>query len=277
MPFAIICDKTNEYTDSFDDVVILQNATRSYVDKLSLTSLAPFEKTIFIDSDCLAYRDLNDLWDLFREAPPFCALGSVLSFDSDDGWFKREDVGIFSDKVRFHISFHGGAYYIERSNPTLNAFSDTVTYVHQHYLEYKFRHFPKPSDETVFSLAMAVSGFAPVAGAGTCFCFLPRAKSVKADIRNGSLSYEAFFKQSGLLKRYENVYLLHWGHHKYFWLFFRQSLALTAESESTWTACCDFFTLFRFFRFRSMLKKMIPYRLKRAIYLANTWIKRVFD
>lgn len=117
LPFAVICDKTNEYTDAFDDVVIFPDATRSYLDKLALTSLASYEKTIFINADCLAYRDLNDLWDVFRDAPPFCCLGSVLPFDSDEGWFKRENVGVFSDKVRFHISFHGGAYYIERSNP----------------------------------------------------------------------------------------------------------------------------------------------------------------
>ena len=55
-PFAIICDRENKYTDLFDDVVIMNDPapTRSYMDKVYLPVYAPYDETIFIDSDVLA-------------------------------------------------------------------------------------------------------------------------------------------------------------------------------------------------------------------------------
>lgn len=266
LPFAIICDKVNKYTYSFDDVVLVSDAKRSYLDKLALTSLAPYDKTIFIDADCIAYRDLNDLWDVFKNAPPFNCLGLALPFDADYGWFKREDVGIFRDKVKFHITFHGGAYYIERSNPALSAFSETVAYVNEHYQEYKFRFFPRACDEPVFSLAMAVHGFAPVAAHEKYICFLPMVKSVRADIKVGALSYEWPLIPGG---KYENVYLLHWGHHKFFWLFLRQSFVLIAVSKGRSSAFNDVVKLFGLVLIHSIRRfalHLFPYWLKRAVF-----------
>ena len=41
-PFAIICDRENEYTAAFDKVVRLDNPSRSYIDKLLLFEYIPF-------------------------------------------------------------------------------------------------------------------------------------------------------------------------------------------------------------------------------------------
>lgn len=264
LPFAIICDKENKFTEQFDDVVLLPGAKHSYLDKLSIINLAPYEKTIFIDSDCLAYRDLNDLWEVFKDAPPFSSLGSVLPFSSDYGWFKREDVGIFSDKVKFHIAFHGGIYYIERLNPALGTFSGTVSYVSEHFQEFRFRMFKKPTDEAVFSLAMAVHGFSPMMGLLDFVCFLPMVQSVEADIRVGALSFDWVHRQTGQSQRYEDVYLLHWGHQGKLWLFFKQTFTLVAESEGLWRAFRESFYIFSI---KGVYKKLIPYRLKRVVYL----------
>ena len=83
LPFAIICDRTNRYTDCFDDVILLPDPSRSYNDKLRLPSLAPYDHTIFVDADCLAYRDLNDMWEMFEGAPAFGVLGRQLPLDSE--------------------------------------------------------------------------------------------------------------------------------------------------------------------------------------------------
>lgn len=54
LPFEIICDRRNEYTDEFDVTVILEDASRSFMYKLlSLYGNSPFEETIFIDVDTL--------------------------------------------------------------------------------------------------------------------------------------------------------------------------------------------------------------------------------
>ena len=65
-PFAIICDRENEYTAAFDKVIRLENPTNSYMDKLRLFDCLPFDETIFIDADCLVYGNVDRWWALFE-------------------------------------------------------------------------------------------------------------------------------------------------------------------------------------------------------------------
>lgn len=78
LPFAILCDRENEYTSGFDDVRIIPNAHRSYLDKLEVFDRLPYDINIFIDSDCIAYGDLNRLFGLFEEADDFFAASEGL-------------------------------------------------------------------------------------------------------------------------------------------------------------------------------------------------------
>lgn len=61
-PFAIVADRENSVTAQFDKVVILDNPSCSYMDKLEMLQMPLFNENIFIDSDCLAYSDLNYYW-----------------------------------------------------------------------------------------------------------------------------------------------------------------------------------------------------------------------
>ena len=54
LPFAILCDKENEYTKAFDQVILFQPGPRVYFNKFELLRRCPFDETIFIDADCLA-------------------------------------------------------------------------------------------------------------------------------------------------------------------------------------------------------------------------------
>ena len=71
VPFAILADQENEYTAEFDDVRLFPGAHRNYLDKLEMFALLPYDVNIFIDADCLAYGDLNWLFDLFQNADDF--------------------------------------------------------------------------------------------------------------------------------------------------------------------------------------------------------------
>ncbi|MCR5736903.1 MAG: hypothetical protein K6G64_04550 [Eubacterium sp.] len=82
LPFAILCDRENEYTEQFDDIILFKDgATNSYLDKLSLGEYLPYEETIFIDADCLAFDDLNALFGYFEKADDFSCFGRVLPLD----------------------------------------------------------------------------------------------------------------------------------------------------------------------------------------------------
>ena len=91
MPFAIACDQENAYTALFDDVVILspsaQTAGHSFWTKFELLIHAPYDETIFIDADCLAYADLNGYWQYFSDADDFTGCGTNYPIDSEQGLF----------------------------------------------------------------------------------------------------------------------------------------------------------------------------------------------
>ena len=72
LPFAILCEEENEYTKEFDVVKVYPKATRSYLDKLEMFDLLPFDINIFIDADCLCFSDINHLFDIFENADDFC-------------------------------------------------------------------------------------------------------------------------------------------------------------------------------------------------------------
>ena len=78
LPFAVLADRENAYTEEFDDVILMENVTNSYLDKLSLYDYLPYDISIFIDADCLAYGDLNMIPELFAQADDFCCFGNQI-------------------------------------------------------------------------------------------------------------------------------------------------------------------------------------------------------
>ena len=82
VPFAIVCDRENEITAEFDDVVILEKANGDYRDKFSLLVNAPYDENIFIEPDCLIYRNLDFFWELLSKLATYLILllSSLLLF-----------------------------------------------------------------------------------------------------------------------------------------------------------------------------------------------------
>ena len=74
-PVAIICDRENEYTKAFDAVVILPDVKCDYRDKFRLLVDCPYDETIFIEPDCLIYRNLDHFWDLLSGESDFTSFG----------------------------------------------------------------------------------------------------------------------------------------------------------------------------------------------------------
>ena len=206
MPFAIICDRENEYTKEFDDVILISDPFNSFLDKLRLPELAPYDETLFIDSDCLAYRDLNGLWKYFSHCRDFAAVGCRHPFGSY-GWVDKEGAGVFKDKVRYSMVFQGGLYFIRKGK--LASFSDTCWFILNHFESFSFPNYPSsdPVDEPILALACAVHDYPPVINRyERVFCYYPLTKIVKADISRGRLSFKSVFIPSFSFCNY----FLHW-------------------------------------------------------------------
>ena len=96
MPFAILCDRENEHTKCFDQTIVFTPTGKPFFDKFELLRLAPFDETIFIDADCLAYRDLNEFWDFFAGADDVSGAGYNVPADSDRGLYRLADIGDYA-------------------------------------------------------------------------------------------------------------------------------------------------------------------------------------
>ncbi len=162
LPFALIADRENELTAEFDRVVLISDAEKNYNDKLKLFRELPFDETIFVDADCLAYGDLNDWFAFFADAGDFAAFGySIDDLTSADGWFDPAGMREFSPQITFIPNFNGGVYYLRKTEKCAKVF-EIANYCAPRYADYSFRKFKEAADEPLLALGAAVCGLRPV-------------------------------------------------------------------------------------------------------------------
>ena len=188
-PFAIMCDRENDITAMFDDVVLLDHPTVSYFDKFELLVKAPYDETIFIDSDCLAYDNLNDFWKYFENADDFSAAGTNYPLDSDRGLFNYEEIGDYRSRVACKPDIHGGLYFIRRGE-ICNAIYQDSLYIAQHYNDFRWPDYCAPNaDEPVLCLAMAANGCKATDAAPNNYGIPWEVTEMDCDLFTGKLTY----------------------------------------------------------------------------------------
>lgn len=74
-PFAILCDRENKYTKDFDQVVLLDNVKNNYHDKFRMLIDSPYQEGIFIEPDCLIYRDISCFFDMLAKDSDLTSFG----------------------------------------------------------------------------------------------------------------------------------------------------------------------------------------------------------
>lgn len=211
-PFAILCDREHEYTKEFDDVFLLEKANCNYLDKLKLYDYLPYDETIFIDADSLAYGDLDEWWDLFRDADDFSLFGYAWTdLKSGRGWFVPDGAGEFKDRITFIPDFNGGVYYMRKSERCKKVF-ELANYFAVHFNEYTFNDFTTPADEPCLAMTMAIEQCMPLDLKEKGLVFAPKRKSIELDIT----------KPIAFLRKNTGEYKLHLVH----WSNFRTKLSL---------------------------------------------------
>lgn len=204
-PFAIMCDRENEITAMFDEVVILENPTISYFDKFELLIKAPFDETIFIDSDCLAYANLNDFWDYFANADDFSAAGTNYPLDSDLGLFYRDHIGDYRDRVQCKPDIHGGLYFIRRGETCQAIYKDS-RYIARHYNDFKWADICAPNaDEPVLCLAMAANGCKATPAAPDNYGIPWEVTEMECDLFTGKCTYATAWHP-----KVDQGHMIHW-------------------------------------------------------------------
>lgn len=208
-PFTIICDRENEYTAEFDDVILLKEAHCNYLDKLQLYKYLPYDETIFIDADSLAYGDLDEWWDIFKDAADFSLFGYAWTdLKSGRGWFVPDGTGEFKDRISFIPDFNGGIYYMRRSEKCRRVF-ELANYFAEHFSEYVFNGFDSAADEPCLALAMAVEQCMPLDIKKKGLVFAPAKKDIELDISKPLAFYHGKNCEKGYL-----VNLIHWSNYR---------------------------------------------------------------
>lgn len=208
LPFTIVCDRENQWTEAFDNVVVRTDLSMSYMDKLSILNTPPYDENIFIDADSLAYRDLNDLFDFMPQEGVACVGRKLPTTDTENGWFTFANIGVYKDRVQFIPQMHGGIIFFRNDDLTAKIHADSM-HIATNYSSFKFRYFQKPADEPVLSLAIAANAGSLVEveemDTANIYAFFPSIAKVISDMPSGMLSY---INRRG--KRIDNVYLCHW-------------------------------------------------------------------
>lgn len=151
--------------------------------KLHLDKLASSGQTLFIDSDCLVYRNLSFVFDEF-EGNAVSVAGNYISTGE---WF-----GNVSDICRrFNVQhlpkFNGGVYYLE-NGPVAAKVYQTARDLEKQYDEIGFvRLRNRPNDEMLLALAMELNKQKPIPDDGTILAeFVNFQSGIKSDLLNGA-------------------------------------------------------------------------------------------
>ena len=201
-PFAIICDRENEYTANFDKVVRLEDPANSYLDKLRIFDCLPYDETIFIDADCLVYGDIDRWWELFEQAGDCSVFGCAYEdLTTERGWFRVEGMKKYRDRIHFVPSFSGGVYYLRNTETCAHVF-EIAKEAAAHYREYPFAIFKDPADEPVIALGMAVMNCRPVDCGDVGLYTYKRFTRADITVPQAEWSYNGVWKP---------IRLIHWG------------------------------------------------------------------
>lgn len=158
-PFTLICDRTNEWAESFDEVITVDGFRCSTVDKLLMRN-SPYDETIFLDADMLVTENIDDLWEVFSNGDDVSAFGRTLPIDSTEGWFTYEGSGDYRPQLKYMISMNGGVYYFRKTERAEKIFADALGIIAD-YSTIDFKYFPTPQDEPIMAMAMAINGCKP--------------------------------------------------------------------------------------------------------------------
>jgi hypothetical protein len=157
--------------------------------KLFLDRYTPFDETLFLDSASLAVHKLDSFWSSFKDVP-FGVCGTRVH--EPDEVKEGLDLPFLLDKFNLTSlpDFSGAAYYFKRSAGSKAVF-ETARNLGERAAELRF--IPSgsigavPSDEAIFSLAMALHGLSGTdMRGGGLFTAIDSTTNLHIDVQRGT-------------------------------------------------------------------------------------------
>lgn len=218
---AILCDKENEYTAEFDDVVVLDNVQGSYKDKFRLLTDCPYDENIFIEPDCFIYRNLDFFWDILSAESDYSSFGwndSPLKI-----WFKSDEalqeIKKYLTDIETFPLFNPGYFFVRKGGKCKKMYRDCMD-ISDYIMSNPILKTDKTllcngklRDDPVLSLAMEVNGFVCNAKPkiGKCISLPSKYRIDTIDFEKGILDVT---DKNG--KEYKDCSILHFSSRKVF-------------------------------------------------------------
>ena len=197
MPLAVATDLDARLFRGLYDVVVPWDFSRrpGVLCKLDVYDISPFETTLFIETDCLAVRSLELVFDYFHDRP-FAVFGRN---EPTTHYIQSPDkVAALVPSATYPV-FNGGLYYFRKSPAAAAVYHDAKALLPQYDDLGLARIYHSPAcpnglecDEPLFSLAMAKAGLEAVDDPQLDIMFAPEKPlfQIDIDVLAGTCSFE---------------------------------------------------------------------------------------
>lgn len=189
LPFAIIAEEENEYTKWFDKVILTCEVTHSFMDKFLLLKLIPWDETIFFDADSLAFGDLNQYWEVFKDATDFSSIGVNVGLYESGAWYNVEGIDKFGSLISYKVRIHFGVAFIRNKQSVQKLYYDCMD-VYDNYEKLFIHTNPTCYDEVILGIAMPMNEMKAVNEVSYLMAAYPCLTSIRGDMKKGELSYK---------------------------------------------------------------------------------------
>jgi hypothetical protein len=152
----LIQDDVATYTKSI--IVKKGELGEGFSPKLHLDKLAPEGQTLFIDSDCLIFGNLEHVFKRF-EGKPVSVVGGYIA---DGEWFGEIKEICQQFNIPHMPKFNGGIYYLEKGEMASNVYAKARE-LEKDYDNIGFKRLRnRPNDEVLMALAMQLHQMEPI-------------------------------------------------------------------------------------------------------------------
>lgn len=155
LPIALVTDDTqNSKLKSLYDIIIPvdPNLGKGLIQKLYMIDYSPFQRTMFIDSDCLVVGKLDFLFNALA-GRNIAVVGNTLT----EGEWLGINISAFIQKYQlpYLIPFNGGMYYFEKTDTAKQIFQMARELSHKYDDLGFMAHNEGRNEEPLMSYAMA--------------------------------------------------------------------------------------------------------------------------
>jgi hypothetical protein len=161
IPLAVITDSTDENLKKYFDFIIPINPDYGIglIQKLRIYEYSCFEKTLFIDADCLAVRPVEFLFRLFSGHEISC-IGHKRTSGKLFGLEANEIMERFS--IPYVIGHNGGVYYFKKGEKARVVFEEAIRLLKEYDSIGIERLRGNINEEPLLAFAMSIHRIEPV-------------------------------------------------------------------------------------------------------------------